>query len=44
MLLLDEADVYLAERSLDDLKRNGIVSGRFYGLFRLQASDEDFGR
>jgi hypothetical protein len=27
VLLLDEADVFLAERTLQDMKRNGIVSG-----------------
>ncbi|KAK1580677.1 uncharacterized protein LY79DRAFT_520323, partial [Colletotrichum navitas] len=27
VLLLDEADVYLAERNINDLDRNGIVSG-----------------
>jgi hypothetical protein len=28
ILLLDEADVFLAERTLQDINRNGIVSGR----------------
>lgn len=27
VLLLDEADVFLAERSRDDIKRNALVSG-----------------
>lgn len=26
--MLDEADVYLAERDIRDLSRNGIVSGK----------------
>lgn len=28
VLLLDEADVFLAERSLKDLNRNALVSGK----------------
>jgi len=28
IVLLDEADVYLEQRTTHDLKRNGIVSGR----------------
>jgi len=28
VLLLDEADVFLEERSLSDLERNSLVSGR----------------
>lgn len=30
VLLLDEADVFLAKRNKDDVKRNGLVSGRIY--------------
>ena len=29
ILLLDEADVFLAERTREDIKRNSVVSGRF---------------
>jgi hypothetical protein len=29
VMLLDEADVYLEKRSPGDVKRNGLVSGRF---------------
>lgn len=29
VLLLDEADVFLEERSLSDLERNSLVSGKF---------------
>ena len=29
MLLLDEADVFLAERNLENLSRNALVSGEF---------------
>ena len=29
ILLLDEADVFLAERTREDIKRNSIVSGKF---------------
>tara|TARA_R110002060_G_scaffold20051_2_gene27290 strand:+ start:101 stop:328 length:228 start_codon:yes stop_codon:yes gene_type:complete len=32
VLLLDEADVFLEERSLNDLKRNSLVSGQFSAL------------
>ena len=28
VLLLDEADVFLAKRNKDDVKRNGLVAGR----------------
>jgi hypothetical protein len=28
VLLLDEADVFLAKRNKDDVKRNGLVSGK----------------
>ena len=31
ILLLDEADVFLAKRNKDDVKRNGLVSGKSYG-------------
>ena len=30
MLLLDEADVFLAERDLENLSRNALVSGKFF--------------
>ncbi|CAK7218198.1 hypothetical protein SBRCBS47491_003428 [Sporothrix bragantina] len=33
ILLLDEADIFLAERTRDDLKRNALVSGKFFVLF-----------
>lgn len=29
VVLLDEADVFLEERSLSDLQRNGLVSGLY---------------
>lgn len=33
VLLLDEADVFLAARSRNDFSRNGMVAGKFYLLF-----------
>ena len=33
VLLLDEADVFLAERNLEDLDRNALVSGEFCRMF-----------
>ena len=37
VVLLDEADVFLEERSLSDLQRNALVSGEFseFVLFSL---------
>ena len=35
VLLLDEADVFLAERNLEDLSRNALVSGEFLRIFQL---------
>ncbi|KAJ4287702.1 hypothetical protein N0V90_012405 [Kalmusia sp. IMI 367209] len=32
IVLLDEADVYLERRSIDDLQRNSIVTGKYYCL------------
>ena len=31
VVLLDEADVFLEQRTLQDLQRNALVSGREYG-------------
>lgn len=31
ILLLDEADVFLAERTKEDFKRNGLVAGKLKG-------------
>lgn len=41
VLLLDEADVFLEERSLSDLERNSLVSGQFSFLpsIRVEVSD-----
>ena len=30
VLLLDEADVFLAQRNLENLSRNALVSGKFF--------------
>lgn len=30
ILLLDEADVFLAERTKEDFKRNGLVAGKSF--------------
>ena len=37
VLILDEADVFLAERTLQDIGRNGIVSGErlIFGMWRV---------
>lgn len=32
LLLLDEADVFLAERNLENLSRNALVSGNYFFL------------
>lgn len=34
VLLLDEADVFLAERNLENLSRNALVSGEFSRVFQ----------
>lgn len=36
IVLLDEADVYLEARSTQDLRRNGIVSGKFSSIASSQ--------
>jgi ATPase family associated with various cellular activities (AAA) len=36
VLLLDEADVVLEERSYEDMKRNAIVSGEQWRVFHWQ--------
>lgn len=33
IMLLDEADVFLERRQLTDLKRNSLVSGKYYPKF-----------
>lgn len=38
MVLLDEADVFLEERTLKNLERNALVSGRFTLRHALPAS------
>ena len=38
VLLLDEADVFLAERNLEDLSRNALVSGEFSRVFQSYTS------
>ena len=38
VLLLDEADVFLAERNLEDLSRNALVSGEFSRVFQSYSS------
>lgn len=35
ILLLDEADVFLAERTKEDFKRNGLVAGQWSNLENL---------
>jgi hypothetical protein len=35
VLLLDEADVFLAQRTRTDLERNAIVSGQSYKIYRI---------
>ncbi|KAF3807244.1 hypothetical protein GCG54_00008699 [Colletotrichum gloeosporioides] len=40
VLLLDEADVYLAERNIHDLDRNGIVSEYYPGILFLTSNRE----
>lgn len=37
VLLLDEADVFLAERSQDNIERNALVSGKSRGQSASQA-------
>lgn len=36
ILLLDEADVFLAQRNKEDFQRNGLVAGKLH--FRYQVS------
>lgn len=33
ILLLDEADVYLEQRTTQDMERNSVLSGRFFSIF-----------
>lgn len=40
VLLLDEADVFLAERTKSDLKRNSLVSGELKLSKKLKAIDK----
>ena len=40
VLLLDEADVFLAERNLEDLSRNALVSGEFLRVFQSYSSPQ----
>lgn len=40
VMLIDEADIYLERRSVSDLKRNGIVSGKCHWFLSSQFPGE----
>ncbi|KAI4620896.1 hypothetical protein J4E83_005259 [Alternaria metachromatica] len=44
IVLLDEADVYLEQRTIHDLKRNSIVSGKLFTSVKLRDDHERGGR
>lgn len=39
ILLLDEADVFLAQRTKEDFKRNGLVAGVFQPILSRDVND-----